>query len=75
MKLKNKSSSHFVVFVKSPVFFCRSVLTGEAFTVDDQLGYTILSQYPEHIEKVEELDARPKAFAKSPSDKSLEVKV
>jgi hypothetical protein len=74
MQLKNKSASSFVVFLKKPKFMVKSVLAGEEFVVDDQTGYAILSEYPEQIEKLEDA-LKAKAFARSPSDKSLEVKL
>ena len=74
MQLKNVSDSAFVVFLKRPKFFVKSILVGEEFVVDDQLGYAILSEYPDQIARSEEL-VKAKAYAKSPADKSLEVKL
>ena len=73
MQLKNVSDSSFVLFLKKPKFLIKAVLVGEEFTVDDQMGYAILSEYSTHIQKVD--DVKGKAYAKSPSDKSLEVKL
>lgn len=74
MLLKNVSESSFVVFLKKPQFLIKSVLPGEEFTVEDRTGYAILAEYPEQIKKIDS-DVKAKAFAKSPSDKSLEVKL
>jgi len=74
MQLKNVTKDSFVVMVKAPQFFCQSVLSGQEFTVDEALGYAILATYNGKIEKQPEVPTA-KAYAKSPADKSLEVKL
>lgn len=74
MQLKNVTKDSFVVMVKAPKFFCQSVLSGQDFVVDEALGYAILATYNGKIEKQPEVPTA-KAYAKSPADKSLEVKL
>lgn len=54
MKLRYRGSRPFVVLIKSPEFFLKSVAPDEQLDVSEQVGISILASYGSDFERIED---------------------
>lgn len=53
MKLKFKGARHFVLLLKEPEFFLRSIAPDEVIEVSEMVGFAILTKFGKDFERLE----------------------